>query len=473
MIWIVADTLRADRLGCYGYFRDTSPTMDRLAREGVLFEDFYCSAISTGAAFSCLFSGMPAIRHGFYATPAGAPNIMNFDDALPTLPEVIQSNSDYTTVAVDNLINFGGHMKQTVRGFEFTINVTRHGGFPQPEYTAGEANARFLPWLRAHSREEFFAFVHFWDSHHNPYRAPGYRDRFKQRHGSLEGLPVQPAPAGYQYVPGWGRVGEIVWGISIEHLVRGVDGGAGGTLRADDSAQEITQDLYDCSIAYLDNQIGEIVHALADEGILDDTAIVVTADHGEGLGIHGSWGHGLLYDDTIHIPLILWRPGLLPEGRRVSGFAQHADVAPMLLELAGITGDGKPLRSGIGTRGMVNVEMEGRSLLPGIRDQAQGPEFIVTEVRRGPSDPGYRSVRTRSWKLIESLAGEKELYNLDADPLEQINLTDAESSRAGDMSKVLHDWIAQHLKGGRPDPMRVWPLPTPACVKKPEHPKGA
>ena len=456
VIWIVVDTLRADRLGCYGYFRATSPTFDRLAREGVLFEDFYCSAISTGAAFSCLFSGMPAIRHRFYATPAGRPNIMNFDDTIPTLPEIVQCNSDTTTVAVDNLMNFAGHMKQTTRGFEFYINVTRDGGFPQPEYTAGEANARFLPWLKAHSHEKFFAFVHLWDPHHNPYRAPGCRGRFNQPHDSLEGLPVRESAAGYRYVPGWGRVGEIVWGISAKRLHRAVDGGAGNAVNAGDGEDAITQDLYDCSIAYVDGEVREIIRTLRSEGVLDDTAIVLTADHGEGLGIHGTWGHGLLYDDTIHIPLILWRPGLLPEGVQVNGFAQHVDVAPTLLELMGITAGGQPLRSRIGTSTEVDVRMDGRSLLPQIRGDEHGPEFIVTEVRRGPSDPGYRSVRTRSWKLIENLAGERELYNLDDDPLEKINLAHKQPSRADDTSKVLHNWVEQHLKRGEQDPMRIW-----------------
>ena len=458
VIWIVADSLRAGRLGCYGYFRDTSPTIDGLARDGVLFEDFYCSGISTGGAFSCLFSGLPSIRHRFYATPASVPNMMNFDDGIPTLLEIVQCNSDYTTVAVDNLMNFAGHMKQTARGAEYCINVTRDGGCLSPEYTAGEANARFLPWLRAHSDEEFFAFVHLWDAHHNPYRAPGYRDRFKQPHGSLEGLPVREAPAGYQYVPGWGRVGEIVWESSAMDFRRDIDGGAGMVIAVKEGEEAVTQDLYDCSIAYMDSQIAEIIRTLSDEGILDETAIVLTADHGEGLGVHGVWGHGLLYEDTIHIPLILWRPGRLPEGVRVNGFAQHVDVAPTLLDLAGITGGDGPLRSRIGCSLVVDVNMEGRSLLPQVRGEEKGPEFIVTEVRRGPTDPGYRSVRTKFWKLIESLAGERKLYNLDDDPVEKIDLADAQPGRAEEMSRVLHEWIEQHLEDGQEDPMRIWPL---------------
>ena len=458
VIWIVADSLRASRLGCYGYFRDTSPVIDGLAREGVVFEDFYCSGLSTGGAFSCLFSGMPSISHRFYATPASVPNMMNFDDGIPTLLEIVQCNSDYTTVAVDNLMTFASHMKQTARGAEYYINVTRDGGCLSPEYTAGEANARFLPWLKGHSGEEFFAFVHLWDAHHNPYRAPGYRDHFKQPHGSLEGLPVREAPAGYQYVPGWGRVGEIVWESSAMDFRRDIDGGAGLVIAVKEGEEAVTQDLYDCSIAYMDSQIAEIIRTLSDEGILDDTAIVLTADHGEGLGVHGVWGHGQLYEDTIHIPLIIWRPGTLPEGVRVSGFAQHIDIAPTLLDLAGITGGDGALRSRIGCSLVVDVDMEGRSLLPQARGEEKGPAFIVTEVRRGPSDPGYRSVRTKSWKLIESLAGERQLYNLDDDPVEKIDLADAQPARTEEMSRALHEWIEQHLEDGEEDPMRIWPL---------------
>jgi arylsulfatase A-like enzyme len=102
--------------------------------------------------------------------------------------------------------------------------------------------------------------------------------------------------------------------------------------------------------------------------------------------------------------------------------------------------------------------MAGRSLLPQARGEEKGPEFIVTEVRRGPSDPGYRSVRTKSWKLIESLAGERQLYNLDDDPVEKIDLADAQLARVEEMSRVLHEWIEQHLEDGEEDPMRIWPL---------------
>ena len=112
---IVIDTLCSDRLGCYGYWRDTSPTIDRLAREGTLFSEYRAAAIATGPAFTTIRTGLRAIHHKFYMTPFDRPNLINFDDAIPTLAEVIQDNTEHTTVAVDNLINFASHMKQFVR----------------------------------------------------------------------------------------------------------------------------------------------------------------------------------------------------------------------------------------------------------------------------------------------------------------------------------------------------------------------
>ena len=125
VIWFVLDTLRSDHLGCYGYFRDTSPNIDRLAEEGVLFEDSYASAIATGPGFTSLFTGLAAIHHGFYLTPWNVPNAPLLDDRIVTLPELIQARGDYTTAAFDNLINFRAHMKHFVRGFEFYVNITR------------------------------------------------------------------------------------------------------------------------------------------------------------------------------------------------------------------------------------------------------------------------------------------------------------------------------------------------------------
>ena len=92
VVWFVIDTLRSDHLGCYGYFRDTSPHIDRIAREGLLFKDSYASAIATGPGFTSLFTGKAAINHGFYLTPWNVPNKPLLDDTIPTLPSTKTTN---------------------------------------------------------------------------------------------------------------------------------------------------------------------------------------------------------------------------------------------------------------------------------------------------------------------------------------------------------------------------------------------
>jgi len=204
VLWFVLDTLRSDHLGCYGYFRNTSPNIDRLASEGVLFEDSYASAIATGPAFTSLFTGLAAINHGFYLTPWNVPNQPLLDDRIATLPELIQARGAYTTAAFDNLINFRSHMKQFVRGFEFYVNVTRSPSWLHHHVIADEVNERLLPWLDRHAHEHFFLFVHYWDPH-TPYNMPeAFRGRFDKAKGDLV---TRQAPDGYEYVPGWGRAG--------------------------------------------------------------------------------------------------------------------------------------------------------------------------------------------------------------------------------------------------------------------------
>ena len=113
----VIDTLRDDHLSCYGYFRDTSPNIDRLAKEGVLFKDAHASAIPTGPGFTSIITGLSPIHHHFYLTPWNLPNLIGFDDAIPTLPEIIQDSiGGYTTAAFDNLINFSSHMDHFCKG---------------------------------------------------------------------------------------------------------------------------------------------------------------------------------------------------------------------------------------------------------------------------------------------------------------------------------------------------------------------
>jgi len=411
LMLIVIDTLRADHLGCYGYFRNTSPNIDKLAKEGVFFKDAHATAIPTGPGFTSIFTGLSPIHHGFYLTPWNLPNLIDFDDSIPTLPEIIQRElPDFATAAFDNLINFSSHMDQFVRGFEYYVNPT---GTPEPlhHHIKGEKiNQRLIPWLKEHKEENFFCFVHYWEPH-TPYnQPPEFKNIFHHEPGTGD-LRISEAPSGYSYVPGWGKIDEL-W----EPPPKG----------------KVSIDLYDGEIKYVDYLVGEIVKTLKSMDILSEMVIIITSDHGEQLGQHGEYGHSKVIEACAFIPLIIWEPHKIPRGKVVEGYAQQGDILPTILDLLGV----KKLPS-----------VDGKSLLPFIKKEKLEREEIFIE------DHEYRALIQGKWKYIRNyFTREEELYNLTDDPMEVLNLSGKESEYLKKMRKRLNDWVKDNLKG-KPDPM--------------------
>ena len=422
-ILIVIDTLRADHLGCYGYFRDTSPNLDRLAEEGVLFKDFHATAIPTGPGFTSIITGLAPIHHRFYLTPWNLPNLIDFDDSIPTLPELIQDViGGYTTAAFDNLINFSSHMDQFVRGFEYYINPSRTARPVHHHLLGGEVNERLIPWLRAHADEPFFLFVHYWDPH-TPYnQPPEFRDIFKHEPGNLDDLQVKEAPAGYSYVPGWGRVGEI-W-------------------EPDPKRSKVTIDLYDGEIRYVDSLVGDVVETLKGLGLEERTVLFITSDHGEQLGQHGTYDHRMLHEAVTFVPLIIWGPGRIPQGRVIEGYLQQADIAPTILTLLGAReGDLPPF--------------DGMNLLPLIEGQASPAPALQAGARQEMfiEDHEYRAVVQGRWKYMRNyFQGTEALYNIEDDPMEVINLAGSGREHLEVMRSRLASWVQENLEG-EVDPM--------------------
>ena len=422
VLWFCIDTLRADHLGCYGYFRKTSPTIDRLAAEGVLFPQSRANAVVTGPGFTSMFTGRYAINNEWYLTPWNAPDMINFPDAMPVFTERIWDHGGITTAAFDNLFSFSSRMKQFVRGFEYYVNCTGCSRPAHAQMQGGAVNRRLLPWIRQHKDEHFCLFVHYWDPH-LPYNQPDEFARpFVHERGRLDDLETREAPAGYRYAPGWGTADQIP----------GAEGPATFTPRLG-AAQRHPQsiDTYDGEILYADHLIDQVLNELADAGVLDQTAIVINADHGEQLNQHcDTWGHCGLHDAIVHTPLILWRPGLLPSGARPSGYVHHIDVGPTILDLLGI----EP-----------RAPMDGVSLLPLIRGEAPPRDHYFTETL------AIRAVVRDNWKYIWHKCAPDELYDLTADPMEMINKIDVEPARVETLRNELLEWVRTNLTG-RPDP---------------------
>jgi arylsulfatase A-like enzyme len=421
----ICDTLRADHLGCYGYFRDTSPNIDRLARDGTLFEQCYASGVCTGVSFTSIHTGLYPIHHQVYDV---CPPTLILDD-IPTLAELLRANG-YTTVAFDNLAYNRAWCQDPVhfyRGFEHYITDVSN---PRDWDALGETvmaewyTQRLTDWISAHRQERFFAFVHLWDVHQPYVLPPLYRERFHHRIGDRSDLEVREARAGYQYVPGWGQVGHIYEG-------RGTIPEKRSPLSV--PRREACIDLYDGAIAYLDHCLGGVVAWLESERLLDDTFILVTADHGELLGQHGIYTHDNVWDANIHVPLIMRHPTRLPAGRRVTGLAGTIDILPTLLELAG---------------NRITPAVDGISLVPLLTGR-EHREYIVSE-----AGGGIRGIVQDEWKLmLDYRENPVELYNLASDPMEVINLADENGPRAQDLRRLLAQWAADNLRAGEPDPV--------------------
>lgn len=413
-VFIVMDTQKGDALRCQGYWReDISPRIDQLAAEGVRFSNCQATAIATGPAFSSLHSGCWPIHHKFYLTPWNKPNLISFDDSVPVASEFFIDHG-YTTVAADNLINFQSHMKQFVRGQNYYLNCTPTSESTHHHVLADQVNAMALPWLRANARREpFFMFIHYWDPHGPMNHPESFRNYYDKGLEGVGELPVKHAAAGYDYVPGWGPTSMIERWNAKERQHR---------------------EHYDEEVRYGDAAVGQVYDTLAELGVLEDTCIVFTSDHGEALGQHGQWGHGLVKQHTTYLPMIIRYPVALPQGAVVDSVAQQADVLPTMLDIAGIQDE--------------RANFDGRSLLPVVRGKEEGRDFAITEANPSADGGGPRALVHDSWEYVRYVGADREeLFNLNDDPCELINLVAAEPTRLADMREGLDAWVEGMLNG--------------------------
>jgi arylsulfatase len=420
VVLIAVDTLRADRLGCYGYGRPTSPHIDTLAAQGALAERFYCAGIPTHPSFTTLYTGQHPITHGIVAH---APKNELPRDA-PLLPYLLLAEG-YTTCAVDNLAQGRPWFR---RGFEFYVDPSQRHILGM-DVTGEELNARAIPWLRQHADETFFLLVHYWDPHWpltppNRYPELAYQgdDPVDPRNTSLERWWQSPL----------GAMARDTWARRPEGVI---------------TDARYIENLYDQEIRRLDDCVGELVRAVDDLGLAEETIVVLLADHGESLTEHGIYfDHHGLYEPVLHVPLIVRWPGRIPAGRRLRPMLQHQDVAPTLLEAAGVE---RP------------PEMDGQSFLPLLTGQAEvgGRDRIVS------CECTWQAkwcLRTERHKLILARAPDpygnpdRELYDLIADPLERRNLVSQLPELAGVLEQELESWIASRLAalGRTEDPLR-------------------
>jgi len=266
VILLVIDTLRADHLGCYGYHHDTSPTIDHLAEEGVLFENAYPTDVPTQPSFTSMFTGLRGVHTGIVSHS----ETERLSERIPCFPEIL-SQKGIETAAVSTLYMM---RRWFARGYRYYMNPVAGQRRLLQQVDAEEINAMALPWIKDNADKDFFIFIHYWDPH---------------------GLYLPPER--YSVV-----------------------------------AQ------YDGEIRYADDNVKELLLLLDELGITEETAVILTSDHGESLGEHHFYfDHHEVYETTVHVPLIMRYPRDISKGTKVNGLVQSTIcLAPTILNLFGI-----------------------------------------------------------------------------------------------------------------------------------------
>ena len=414
VLLIVADALRADHLGTYGYHRQTSPNLDNLAAQGVRFSSFFAPNIPTEPAHTTMFSGQHAARHGVmvHKQPSAVPR-----PGTPWLPSVLKAGG-VRTVAFDNLADSKAWFGQ---GWSEYYNL-RHG---KALLDAAEVNAELLPWLARNTEGPWFAFVHYWDTH-SPYLPPEtYRFRHYEGNphdGATDGIERWQAEPSYPFAYRW----------QVRHY---------GPFRDLD----FVRGLYDAEISYLDDQLSRVFSVLFEGS--DDFVVIFTADHGEVMYSRpGFFDHAGLYDDTVHVPLVIAGRGV-PKGVAVNGIYQHTDLAPTVLARFGLT---------------VPSPMTGRDLVEVAVDAPEAPGAGAVYLSEGTWEVKW-AIRTRDWKLVKVIdpgvhqRSEDELFDLSADPAESVNVMGSHPEVVDRLELSLRRaW--EELLASQPDPLRMQSL---------------
>ena len=401
VLLVVVDTLRADRLGCQGNDAGLTPSMDRTAVGGVRFSRASAHSPWTLPSIASLLTSRHPSRHRA-GEKLGAFRFSTLPEGIPTLQERF-AEAGYRTSAVIN-VDFLSTAFGMTRGFD-TVDFAAS---PTNNKTRNATQTTDAALGRLETAEgPFFLLVHYFDPHLE-YDPP---HTFRRQHA----------------LPG-DRTGQRrLFGSKAEMTAL-----RGGRVGLAPAMVRRLEALYDGEVAYTDREIGRLLDGLSGLGLEASTLVVITADHGEEFGDHQGFEHGhTLYGELLHVPLIMRLPGSLPQGRIVDSAVRLIDLAPTILELAGLAA----------------VEtFAGKSLIPLIEGREAGDRPVFAEGNFW--GPDLYSWQSEGYKLIlqpgegKEATARAELYDLGKDPAEQLNLADTSARRREALLSDLQ-WIRE------------------------------
>jgi arylsulfatase A-like enzyme len=432
LLLITIDTLRADHLGCYGYERPTSPVLDTFAREGVLFRRAYAqSSWTKPSTASLLTSHYPSMHqatlersklsdaetllpevlrdHGYTtAVLSGNPWVTaeyGFDQGVDWFYSIYDERFARVTLFMTTLKRVNKWVQSNPRGYNLVKRLVQGelSTTARDEHLAGEAEK----WLARGRDRPFFLYMHLMSPHH-PYDPPPPFDRIFTRAPVDAPVTVYPRKSYYFYEQG-------------------------DPLPDAQRADMIGR--YDGDILFADGVLGRLLATLRRLDLLDHTVVVVTADHGEEFYDHANWGHGhSLYDELLHVPLVMRYPAGLPAGKRIDEVVMAVDVMPTLLALAGVPPP---------------PTLAGRSLVGLAAGHGLGAPVEAYSELLYRYGNGWTLVRDDR-KLLETSVGDdrrQSLFDLAADPRETRNLLDGQRDGVAPWARRLAElrtWAESH-----------------------------
>ena len=380
VVIVTFDTTRADHIGSYNN-ENYTPVLNQLAKDGVVFEKAIAPIPITLPSHSTIMTGKVPFAHGVRDN-----GLFNLADEQTTLAEILKENGYNTAATIGSFpltsqfgINqgfdfFNDHITQNREDMFGEYSETKSHLFFD-ERKAAQVNEVIMPWIEDHANSPFFVWFHYFDPHH----------------------PHEP-PAPYN--------------------------------------QSFVHDLYKGEIAYSDESLGKVIAQLKRLNVYDNTLIVFTSDHGEGNNEHNESTHSLLiYNSTLHVPLIVKYPNQLLANTRISNWVGLVDILPTILDTLGIAIPNDIQGQVLPTENFIDPKNE-------IYSETLSPRFS-----RGWGE--QRGLIKNGYKYIYGPF--KELYNLTKDPHEINNLIDEEPKLASSMKNDLQEYIDEHQVTANPN----------------------
>lgn len=408
IVLVTVDTLRADHLRCYGYFRETSPHLDALASEGILFERAFSVMGTTLPSHLSIMTGLYPHQHGYVANHGAMAGGFRSSPGRATLAEAL-GEAGYTTAAF-----VSGPTVSSATGLDSGFALFDEHRAQNPKTLADTSRRSAattdaaIAWLGASPPEPFFLWVHYWDPHEPNIPEEPFASAF-QSDEQLEAL-IDERRIRPERLQELFPVDELARLFAPELAPRIFAGETVEPPKVDREAIRRLINLYDGDVLATDSSLGRLFDALRAAGLYDEAVIAVTADHGQALGQHDWLEHGRIQNENLHVPLVLRLPtGTLDGPQRVSDVVSSVDLIPTLLAKLPDLSAGDLARQVAGEdaldpKYLRNFAFSQRS----VRDRDWEPE--------GGDDGLKFALTTREWKYYFRPQSQDELYDLRLDP---------------------------------------------------------